>query len=226
MYEPLLRSTRALEGLFHRAVVVGEADADRAFYDEINRRLVEVGRGIPDSLFLNAQNWSTEARVIAPLRKLGVPAAGVLDLDTLWNRRGEWKKLYDAVGISEGSSIFSQLEADRSSCASDRRERQRCKENGLAALPKSKRDAARRFIASLASYGIFVVPVGELENWLSSLTIPTLAKHEWIVKMLAGLGSNPASKTYVRPGRGDVWAFLDRIDQWVRDPARRGMPNG
>jgi energy-coupling factor transporter ATP-binding protein EcfA2 len=35
MAEPLLRSTRALEGLFHRAVVVGESDADRAFYDEI-----------------------------------------------------------------------------------------------------------------------------------------------------------------------------------------------
>lgn len=84
LHEPLLHSTRALEGLFHRAVVVGESDADRAFYDELNRRLLEVGRGIADAQFVNAQNWSTEARIVGPLRRLGVPAAAILDTDALW----------------------------------------------------------------------------------------------------------------------------------------------
>ena len=40
MRNPLLRSTRVLDGLFYEFVVVTEADADRAFYQEINERLL------------------------------------------------------------------------------------------------------------------------------------------------------------------------------------------
>ena len=36
MRNPLLRSTRVLDGLFYEFVVVTEADADRAFYQEVN----------------------------------------------------------------------------------------------------------------------------------------------------------------------------------------------
>ncbi len=55
--DPLLRSTNVLSALFHRAAVVCESDTDRAFYNEMNRRLVTRDRGIRDALFLNAQNW-------------------------------------------------------------------------------------------------------------------------------------------------------------------------
>lgn len=54
MKDPLLRSTGPLRALFHRGAVVTEADTDRAFYDEINYRLLEVGRGIREDIFLNA----------------------------------------------------------------------------------------------------------------------------------------------------------------------------
>jgi len=40
MRKPMLRSTGALRGLFYQSVVVTEADADRAFYSEINERLL------------------------------------------------------------------------------------------------------------------------------------------------------------------------------------------
>jgi hypothetical protein len=36
MRNPLLRSTGVLSGLFYEFVIVTEADADRAFYQEIN----------------------------------------------------------------------------------------------------------------------------------------------------------------------------------------------
>jgi predicted ATPase len=63
MRQPLLRSIGALTGIFYESVIVTEADADRAFYDEVNHRCVNVGdaRAIPDALFLNAQNWQTTA---------------------------------------------------------------------------------------------------------------------------------------------------------------------
>ncbi len=40
MQEPLLRSANALSGVFYEGVVVTEADADRAFYQELNERLL------------------------------------------------------------------------------------------------------------------------------------------------------------------------------------------
>ncbi len=69
--DPLLRSARALQALFARAAVVCEADADRAFYDEINRRLLEnpTRLGAADTAFLNAQNWQTIPRIAGPLRR-------------------------------------------------------------------------------------------------------------------------------------------------------------
>jgi len=58
---PLLRSTGVLDGLFYEAVIVTESDADRAFYQEINDRLLKFhpDKGIPNCLFINAQNKQT-----------------------------------------------------------------------------------------------------------------------------------------------------------------------
>jgi energy-coupling factor transporter ATP-binding protein EcfA2 len=83
MQNPLLRSVGMLSGLFYSYVVVSEADADRAFYQEINERLLAAddARAIPHALFLNADNKQTIPRIIEPLRKLGIPAAGIADID-------------------------------------------------------------------------------------------------------------------------------------------------
>ena len=64
--------------------MVCEADADRAFYEEINRRLTASGLGhVKDALFLNAVNKQTIRRIVKPLRQMGVPAVAVVDLDIL-----------------------------------------------------------------------------------------------------------------------------------------------
>lgn len=41
MRNPLLRSTGVIDGLFYEAVIVTESDADRAFYQEVNDRLLK-----------------------------------------------------------------------------------------------------------------------------------------------------------------------------------------
>ncbi|WP_225839258.1 ATP-dependent nuclease [Pseudomonas sp. MM211] len=85
MRNPLLRSIGVLDALFYNAVIVAEADADRAFYQEINERLLQAGdpRGIEGCLFLNAQNKQTVWDIVHPLRELGIPAAGIVDIDVL-----------------------------------------------------------------------------------------------------------------------------------------------
>lgn len=102
MRDPLLRSAGALEGLFFRHVIVTEGDADRSFYEEINERLVAANdpRGIGDCLFLNAQNWQTTSQIAGPLRKIGVPCAIVIDLETLISDSAStWSKITEAAHV-------------------------------------------------------------------------------------------------------------------------------
>ena len=74
--------------------MVTEADTDRAFYQEVNERLVRfAGRGVPNTLFLNAQNRQTVDQIIGPLRELGIPAAAIIDVDV----------------VKEGGTVFSRL---------------------------------------------------------------------------------------------------------------------
>jgi hypothetical protein len=77
MKNPLLRSTGVLNGLFYEHVIITESDADRAFYQEVNERLLrhKPDWGVPNCLFLNSQNKQTIQTIMQPLRKLGIPAA-------------------------------------------------------------------------------------------------------------------------------------------------------
>jgi hypothetical protein len=71
--------------LFFEAVIVCEADSDRAFYQEINERLLAEfdNRGMNNCLFINAQNKQTVWDIVKPLRELGIPTIGIVDIDVL-----------------------------------------------------------------------------------------------------------------------------------------------
>jgi predicted ATPase len=227
--EPLLRSTNALSGLFHRGVVVGEADADRAMYEEINRRLVDAGRGMADTFFTNAQNWQTIPRVIGPLRQLGVPAVAVIDLDAVVAPKVEWNKFYKVMGIDEETA--DAIEAERQVVAAFLRalpidgEHPSYKKIGITGLAEQEGQTARAFLDRLGGYGVFVVDAGELESWLPALELPRGSKAKWIVEAFRKLGSNPSSEAYVMPGEDGIWRFLDCVAAWVNDPERAGLPS-
>ena len=103
MRNPLLRSTGVLSGLFYEFVVVTESDADRAFYQEINERLLRFKPewGIPNCLFINAQNKQTVQTIIRPLRKLGIPAAGIVDVDILKEGGTVWTSLLGSAYVPD-----------------------------------------------------------------------------------------------------------------------------
>jgi len=225
--DPLLRSTDALSGLFHRGVVVGEADADRAMYDEINRRLVAVGRGTADTFFTNAQNWQTIPRIIGPLRQLGVPAVAVIDLDAVVAPKLEWNKFYKALNLDEAT--VNSLDQERQIVSALLKalpvdgEHPSYKKTGIAALTADDISTARAFLDRLGHYGVFVVDVGELESWLATLGLPRGSKAKWIVEAFRKLGANPDADSYIKPADGDIWDFMDRIAAWINDPRRAGL---
>lgn len=228
--EPLLRAADALSALFARGAVICEADSDRAFYDEINRRLIQASgrRGSPDTVFLNAQNWQTTRTLAEPLRALGIPAAIIVDVDVLL--QDHWGPFFDLCGVDPATK--AELARERRACGEilDRmgvlghgaNTVKRCKVEGVAGLAGEDRTRVDAFLERLAEYGLFPVPVGELEKWLNQFGLTN--KQTWVTDMLTRLGvaGGPA---YVEPGLGDVWDFVEKIADWIEDPLRLGVPS-
>jgi ABC-type cobalamin/Fe3+-siderophores transport system ATPase subunit len=228
MSDPLLRSMQALRGLFHRCVVVTEADRDRAFYDEISHRLQGAQRGIGDALFLNAQNWQTIPRIVNPLRRFGIPAAAVMDFDVITDEQ-KWQDVHAMLNLS--SEDITTLERVRQAVKADLDAlplaadgRKQYKVIGIAALAGESRKQCEHFLERMASYGLFIVPVGQVEHWLSGLGVASDPKQTWLMRIFSALGSDPRSPSYVRPAAEDVWSFVDKIGRWADDPQRSGIP--
>jgi hypothetical protein len=227
MRNPLLRSVGVLSGLFHESVIVTEGDADRAFYQEINERLLryKTASGIPNCLFLNAQNKQTVHQIVRPLRELGIAAAGIVDIDVIKDGGKTWTDHLRAAGMPD--LHYSELGGMRSKifqkCLESGRDAK--KDGGTSILGESDRDAANNLFDQLADYGLFVIPGGELEHWLKSLGA-TGHGPSWLIRVFEAMGENPDKPGYLRPGSGDVWDFIAMVGNWLKNPNRKGIPTG
>ncbi|BDW88388.1 ATP-dependent nuclease [Thalassospira tepidiphila] len=225
MKDPLLRSTKAIEGLFSEFVVVCEADSDRAFYEEINERLAAArdDRAIPNCLFINAQNKQTIPSIVRPLREMGIPAVGIVDLDVLKDGGQEWTKQLKSVFVPEPQ--HGSLAQDRKTVLAllDQANADWKRSGGISVLNGEGREACENLLQTLSSYGLFVVPTGELESWLAELGVQA-NKSAWLVKMFEALGANPSDSSYKQPQDGDVWDFVAKIREWMVNPHKKGVP--
>ena len=218
MRDPLLRSTGVLSALFHEGVVVCEGDVDRAFYQEINERLLAGNQGgSADTLFLNAQNKSTVRRIIRPLREMGIPAAAIVDIDIL-NNRPDFTYLLQAAAVPKDlqlgwGQVKGQLYPKIKSAGKN-----------IANLDHASRETAEKLFNDLAEYGIYVVPLGEVEDWLTTLSV-VREKKEWLPRIFERMGTDPADENYVKPAEGDVWEFIRKLAMWITNPSRKGIPS-
>lgn len=225
MRHPLLRSTGLLSGLFYEFVVITESDADRAFYQEINERLLQFKPewGIPNCLFLNAQNKQTVQTLLKPLRKLGIPAVGIVDIDVLKEGGANWTNLLSSADIPQ--LLHGSLATMRSAVklAMDKTGKDMKRDGGVAILNAADRQAAEDLLNQLKQYGIFVIPNGELESWMRGLHA-TGHGPTWLIEIFERMGEDPSNPNYVRPNGSDVWEFMSHIRNWLVDPIRKGIP--
>jgi ABC-type cobalamin/Fe3+-siderophores transport system ATPase subunit len=223
MRNPLLRSTGVLSALFYEFVVVSEAGTDRAFYQEVNERLTMVGRGVPNTLWLNAQNRQTVDQIIQPLRELGIPAAAIVDIDVVKEGGQVFTRLLDAASvpdITQQSLATARAHINNTFKVTGR---DPVVSGGTGLLQGADLAAAKDFLEKLAEYGVFVVERGALESWLPQLG-GSFYKDEWLPKVFELMGEDPASAGYIRPGYDDVWQFIDVVAGWLRNPNRKGIP--
>lgn len=225
MRNPLLRSTGVVDGLFYEAVIVTESDADRAFYQEVNDRLLRysAGSGISNCLFINAQNKQTVHQIIKPLRELGIPAVAIVDIDILKEGGQVWSNFLSGGFVPQLSqaplgAIRQSIKQKFAELGIDMK-----RDGGISALSGEEREAAESLLGQLADYGLFVVPNGELESWLKDLQV-TGHGPKWLVEVFERMGENPESQDYVKPEDGDVWAFIEGIKLWTSSVSRKGIP--
>jgi len=225
MKDPLLRSTGVLNALFYKHVIVTEGDSDRAFYQEINERLLEFSpqNGISNCLFINAVGKDTIWKIVKPLREMGIPAVGIYDIDILKNEGSNWTNAlkssfmptmnHQALGQTRSliKNKFSELDIDMK------------KDGGINALPQPDKEASENLFNQLEEYGVFTVKTGEVEHWLQNLEV-TAHKSIWLSKMFERMGSDSNDRDFVKPTEGDVWGFIGRINSWMSNENRRGIP--
>lgn len=225
MRNPLLRSTNILNGMFYEFVVVTESDADRAFYQEANERLLRFKPewGIPNCLFLNAQNKQTIHTILRPLRKLGIPAAGIVDVDVLKEGGTNWANQLD--GINAPQIARGALATMRSAVkiAMDATGKDMKRDGGIKILDGQDQEACKNLFNQLTEYGLFVVEGGELECWLKELGA-TGHGPPWLINIFEKMGEDPDTSDYVKPTDSDVWKFLSEIRAWLTNPIRLGIP--
>lgn len=249
MNDPLLRSTGVLSALFHPAAVVCEGGSDRAFYEEINERLRKKEYDATDDatgqveyidgcLFIDAHSKQSVPKLLGALRRMGIPAAGVVDLDllkdarvagdlarragandttcfSLTHMRSKVYELFEKEAerrlVEEGKEATNENIKKRSSDL--------IKKGGIESLSSNKdKQGLQDFIDQLAKYGVFVLERGELERWLPKLS-NGLAKEGWLANMFEKMGSLNEPNGYVHPDEGDVWEFLRKIARWVDENA-------
>jgi len=97
------------------------------------------------------------------------------------------------------------------------------KQVGIERLPQAERESAQTLLNNVADYGVFVVPVGELEQWFPHLQgrADKPRKSQW-VPWVFGLMSNEPELFEVEDG--DVWGFMRRVGEWISNPERKGIP--
>lgn len=229
MQSPLLRSAGVVSALFYESVIVTESDSDRVFYQEINERILQFKPqwGIQNCLFINAQNKQTVSEILKLLRQLGIPSAGIVDVDFIKDKGKPFQKFMDSLFIPElqhdtmstsRSKIWSLVQIIQKDNQKDLK-----RDGGVNILSDSDREAAMNFINEFAKYGLFIIPGGELECWLKHLGASGHGS-KWIPNIFEKMGDDPDSSNYVRPSDDDVWAFIKNIRDWLYDPNRKGIP--
>ncbi len=226
MRHPLLRSTGVLNGLFYEYVIVTEADADRAFYQEINERLLafQPSKGIPNCLFLNAQNKQTVHEIMKPLREMGIPCAAILDVDVVKDGGTTWINLLKSAFVPEVTITATATSRSHIKSRFEAKQPVNFKtQGGVDVIDPADKEACNNLFDQLDEYGIFTVRNGELESWLKPLGAQGHSP-DWLIDIFERLGEDPSLATYVKPTNGDIWDFINKIRIWFTNTARKGNP--
>lgn len=178
---PILRYSNILNGLFHDKVIVCESDYDCLFYQAVMTAMCEKEEtDIPNVLFVHCGGKSRMKDVIKALKSVNVPVVAICDFDVLNSSQIlkeiivsfglEWNDLYTA-GMKE---VYDTMNSRPNSWDG-------IKKIGKAGFWGSVPKAYENVEAICMKAGLFIVPVGEMEDFDKTIN---LQKKEWVYSVL------------------------------------------
>ncbi|WP_428622128.1 TOPRIM nucleotidyl transferase/hydrolase domain-containing protein [Sedimenticola sp.] len=151
----------------------------------------------------NAASFSEEAKnIMTEIRKLPPnisPSELADELKTLLPVTRDWE-------LEEDITVRKKLRK----LANDLDRMRRLKRGGVSEFPDTIRDLLVSLIYNLKSHGLFLVPVGELEEWLKDEGINESKNNKWA-------WANTASICIQEKGakQGDIWDFMREIGKYL-----------
>jgi hypothetical protein len=215
---PLMKSSNVMSALSYDGVIVTESNNDRIFYYEIYDRLSKINPTYPSILFLNAQNKQTIPEIIGPLRKFGIPAAAITDIDVIKEGGSPWSKWLVSANIpTTEHQHYRQQRITVMKSFTDIKTKNMKTDGGIQILNTTDKQIAENLFNSMNTHGVFPVRNGELESWLKHLNIDG-GGTDWTIGMLNSINNNN-----ILPEKNDVWNFIDSIVHWIANQHRGGM---
>jgi energy-coupling factor transporter ATP-binding protein EcfA2 len=214
---PVLRNLDALPGLFYEAVVIVEGQNDKIAYSEVNRRLVQHKKGIRDVLFIGATGKTGLLTLGEPFARSGIPTALVYDFDALLDQTVP-RQIEEFASIYATKSQQTVLAKQMAACIQTLQSysKEDLKKVGTGALTKNHASQVKSLLAKLASFGVFIVPLGEVESWFLKLGFPdTGRKNDKLTVAMEGLPSKGIPHD-LSDSTDSVWAFVHHISEWVQ----------
>ena len=102
--DPLLSSSRVLEGMFYKCVVATEADADTVFYQRMFQKISS-----DEIHFVNAHNKQTLKKLIEPYNNLGIKFAMIADADVIRDKHD----FQNLLSITDNTELQTEILALR-----------------------------------------------------------------------------------------------------------------
>ena len=163
--DPLLSSQRVIESVFHQGVIVCEGGSDRSVY-----RFVAVDElGYDEMLFIDALGIDKVDDIVETVANSRIPVVGIVDIDVL-SDHNRLKQLLlsfdDSLAFDDIRPLLDERRVVADEVEQEDIEWDQIKQTGLSGLPESVRDDARKLLHDVCEYGLYIVPVGELESWM------------------------------------------------------------
>ena len=180
--DPLLRSTRLLEGVFTRVVVVVESESDELVYREILNKV-----GVADeAFFVNVHSKDRIAFAVEFYKNVGVPCCAVMDFDIL-NDKNKFKRVLKCFECDPSGRLsqIAQETRDAIECDAGKPEetKLRYKRDPLMYLDKIENEV-EELLDRCLECGCLIVRTGELETVFGEKVAYRSSKRAWLSEAL------------------------------------------
>lgn len=204
--DPLLSNQRVIEGVFHKGVVVCEADGDALIYrfaleEEFDERAF---------LFTHAQNRQTIDRITEVLTEAAIPRVAVSDIDIL-REPVEFGELLTSLDSCDDDfqNVMNICNQFNQSLRENDVNWDELKENGKQEIPESAEEYFQELYNMGRNYGLFIVDVGELEGWLD---LGIRKGPEWVIEALDEIDEGNCSE--------ELKEFVAEIQEYLNQQYR------